>query len=167
MTNGTAMSAPGARRQRTGGSEAAAFCALFFTALALGPPLAHLLALPNKIGMPAETYFAAQTAYRGWSLTAVLLLLELAGMIAVAWFVRFDRKALVAALAAIGCVAVAQIVFWTFTFPANKATENWTAIPDDWQSLRAEWEYSHAAGAGFQLLALALLIVAVLRGLRE
>jgi hypothetical protein len=53
-------------------------------------------------------------------------------------------------------------MFWIFTFPANVATDNWTVVPDNWQALRGQWEYSHAAGAGFQLLAMSSLIVASL-----
>ena len=42
------------------------------------------------------------------------------------------------------------------------ATDNWTAIPADWDSLRTRWEYSHALGAAFQVLAMSALIIAVL-----
>jgi hypothetical protein len=52
--------------------------------------------------------------------------------------------------------------FWTYTFPANVATENWTKVPEDWEALRWRWEYSHVAGAVCQILAMCGLIVAVL-----
>ena len=68
---------------------------------------------------------------------------------------------------ALACVLAAQGVFWAFTYPANVATNNWTVVPDTWASLRQQWEYSHAAGAAFQLLGFCLLISAVLsRGRR-
>lgn len=68
-----------------------------------------------------------------------------------------------AALAALICLIGAQAVFWIWTFPANQATSNWTTQPEAWQRLRIEWEYSHLAGAVFQTLAMASLVVAVLR----
>ena len=41
------------------------FIALFFVALALGPALAHLLELPNKITLAREDYLTVQQIYRG------------------------------------------------------------------------------------------------------
>jgi hypothetical protein len=67
------------------------------------------------------------------------------------------------ACAALGGLIGAQIVFWVWTFPANQATVNWTQQPENWQALRSQWEYSHLAGAGFQMVAMIALIVAVLR----
>jgi hypothetical protein len=138
------------------------FTALLATSLASGAALAHLLELPNKIGMSAEQYFTVQQAYRGWDRLAFLLVIELASMIAVAILYWRDPPVRWAALGAIACLVVAQIIFWSFTYPANVATSNWTSIPNDWQRLRRNWEYSHAAGAIFQCLAMAGLIVAAL-----
>jgi hypothetical protein len=53
-------------------------------------------------------------------------------------------------------------VFWTFTFPANQQTSNWTVLPENWMALRAQWEYSHAASAVLNLIALIALIFSVL-----
>ncbi|HZM33925.1 MAG TPA: hypothetical protein VFC18_05460 [Burkholderiales bacterium] len=39
----------------------------------------------------------------------------------------------------------------------NRATENWTRLPAHWLELRAQWEYSHAASAVLNLLALVVL----------
>ena len=64
---------------------------------------------------------------------------------------------------ALSALVAAQAIFWTWTFPANQATHNWTVQPGNWEALRAQWEYSHLAGSGFQLLTLTALIVAVLR----
>jgi hypothetical protein len=57
----------------------------------------------------------------------------------------------------------AQLVFWTYTYPANAATDNWTVVAADWETLRRQWEYSHAVGAVLQLLAMSALIIAALR----
>jgi hypothetical protein len=67
-----------------------------------------------------------------------------------------------AVVVALASLVLAQAVFWTWTFPANKATDNWTAIPDNWEILRKNWEYSHLAGAVFQLICAGALTVAML-----
>lgn len=152
---------------RPGGSgwagDAILFVALLATAIALGGALAHLFELPNKIGMPEADYFTTQQAYAGWNRLAWVLLVELAGMIGVIVVVWRSRAARISAVLAIAFLVAAQAVFWTFTFPANVATDNWASIPPDWQGLRARWEYSHAAGALFQLAAFSALAIAVLR----
>jgi hypothetical protein len=45
-------------------------------------------------------------------------------------------------------------------FPGNQATENWTSVPEGWETLRARWEYGHAASAVLTFLALASLACA-------
>jgi len=65
-------------------------------------------------------------------------------------------------LTAFLCIAGTQVVFWTFTYPANQLTNNWTALPEDWMTLRKQWEYSHATSAVLNLLALTALILSVL-----
>lgn len=137
------------------------FTALLATALAMGAALAHAFALPNKIGMNEADYFAAQQAYRGWSQLAFLLLVEAAGMLALL-VLYWKSRLRTALLIALGALIASQIVFWAFTFPANIATDNWTNSPGNWAQLRAMWEYSHLAGALFQVCAMIALIVAVL-----
>jgi hypothetical protein len=138
------------------------FIALLATALAMGAALALLLELPNKFGLPEGEYLVVQKIYRGWSQLAYLLAVELIAMLAVAWLARGEPRVLWPPIVAILCLIGAQAVFWTFTFPANVATANWTTVPDDWQALRRSWEYSHAVGAALQVLAMSALIVAVL-----
>jgi hypothetical protein len=48
------------------GVTAARFFSLLFAALALAPALAHLLELPNKIGLSRDNYPVVQQIYRGW-----------------------------------------------------------------------------------------------------
>jgi hypothetical protein len=138
------------------------FVALLATALALGAALAHALALPNKIGLPREEYFITQKAYIGWNRLAFLLLVQLLSMVALAVMSRHQAYVLWPTILAILCLLCAQALFWAYTFPTNVATESWTVIPDNWEALRRQWEYSHAAGAAFQVLAMGCLIVAAL-----
>jgi hypothetical protein len=46
------------------GLNAARFFSLLFAALALAPALAHLLELPNKIGLSRDDYLIVQQIYR-------------------------------------------------------------------------------------------------------
>lgn len=140
----------------------ALFAAAMATALALGPALAHLLELPNKIGLPKEAYFTVQQIYSGWNRLGVVLMLQLVSIVAVILLARDDRRLRILASLALLCLAGAQLLFWTFTFPANTATSNWTVQPDTWQALRNQWEYSHAGGALLQLAAMACLVLGAL-----
>lgn len=138
------------------------FVALLATALALGGALAHAFELLNKIDLSREEYFIVQKVYRGWAQLAYVLAVQLAAMIALAVMSRSEPAVFWPVVLALACFAGAQVVFWTTTFPANVATANWTEIPENWQALRDQWEYSHAAGAVFQLLAMCFLFVAAL-----
>src|SRR5690606_34359719 len=152
-----------AHSTRTRGGDIAFFVALMATALALGGALAHALELPNKIGMSREDYFIAQQLYAGWNRLAFLLAIQAAGMLALIVIYWREPAVLRPVVVALACLAAAQAVFWIWTFPANVATDNWTTQPENWAELRVQWEYSHLAGAVFQIGAMAALVVGVLR----
>jgi hypothetical protein len=143
--------------------DAAFFAALMSTAVALGASLAHLFELPNKIDLGRDAYFTVQGIYRDWDQLAYVLAIEFVSIIAIIILSRDDRQVRLWATVALLSLVAAQAVFWTFTYPANVATSNWTAIPADWERLRRNWEYSHAAGAIFQLLAMTSLVIAALK----
>lgn len=143
------------------------FLALFLTALLLGPALAHLLELPNKLPLGRDDYFVVQQIYAGWALLAVVVIAALAATLALLVALRRFRRPAAWALAALLCQAGAQALFWIFTWPANQATANWTRQPPDWEALRAQWEWSHAGGAVLILAAVACLILSLLARLRE
>lgn len=148
--------------ERTAARDIAFFIALMATALALGPALAHALELPGKIGMSVGEYFTVQRIYQGWNQIAYVLALQAAGIlgvIALYWRVPAVRWP---ALVALFALVAAQVLFWTLTFPANQATANWTQRVETWEALRMQWEYSHLAGAGFQLLAMTSLVFGAL-----
>jgi hypothetical protein len=138
------------------------FIAFIATALALGGGLAHGYAILNKLDLPVGEYFAAQRAYDGWDMLGAVLAVQLTGMIAAAVLSRPDRRVFRLMLLAIALVLAAQAIFWAFTFPANRATANWTEVPEDWATLRRQWEYSHLAGALCQFAAFAALVAAML-----
>jgi hypothetical protein len=59
-------------------------------------------------------------------------------------------------------MAASLLAFFTWTYPANQATENWTVAPETWQVLRRQWEFGHATSAGLQFLALCSIVLSVL-----
>lgn len=141
---------------------AARFFSLLLAALALAPALAHLLELPNKIGLSRDDYLTVQQIYRGWALLGFVVAGALLSTLILAIIVRKRPKEFALALIAFLCIAGTQVVFWTFTFSVNQQTSNWTVLPENWTALRAQWEYSHAASAVLNLIALIALIFSVL-----
>ncbi len=143
-------------------SSVAFFIALLASAVMLGPALAHAFELPTKMNLARDEYFVIQQVYRGWSnFSLLLVVVQLISLVTTAYLVRRDRRVLVPTVLAILFVLGAQVLFWTYTHPANVATANWTVETDDWMRLRRIWEYSHLARAGLQTLAMTSLIIAV------
>jgi len=128
----------------------------------LGPALAHAFELPQKIGLPREEYFIVQKIYRGWNGFAVPLAVQLVSLLTTAFLVRGRRRVVVPTVLAILFVLASQALFWAYTYPVNVATVNWTVQTANWDTLRQQWEYSHAAGAALQVLAMSCLIIAAL-----
>lgn len=60
------------------------------------------------------------------------------------------------------CIAGSLAIFFAFTFPANQATDNWTAVPPNWERLRWQWEMSHAANELVIFVSFCSLIIGVL-----
>lgn len=148
---------------RSHAGDIAVFVALLATALALGAALAHALELPAKMQLGRDSYFIAQQLYAGWDRLAFLLAVELLGQLGVIAIYRHERRVALPAVLALAGLLGAQAVFWAFTFPTNRATANWTVQPENWDALRYQWEYSHLAGAAFQLLSFVALTIAMLR----
>ena len=138
------------------------FVSLLFAALALAPAMAHLLELPNKINLSREDYLTVQQNYRGWALLGFVVAGALFSTLALTVMVRKERKAFLFALTAFLCIVGTQVVFWTYTYPANQATNNWAVLPENWVELRQQWEYSHATSAVLNLIAMVTLILSVL-----
>lgn len=144
-------------------SSAVLLIAHLATALALGAALAHAFELPNKMSLTRDDYFIVQQIYAGWNRIAFILLTQIVALAAIIALHRHDKPVRNAAALALASIIAAQAIFWIWTFPANQATANWTTKPENWESLRAQWEYSHLAGAMFQFLAMVALTTVLLR----
>lgn len=143
------------------------FSSLLFTALALSAGLAHLFELPNKINLPGDEYLTVQQIYSGWSLLGIVVFGALLSTLILTFLVRKQKKAFTFTFIALLCIVGTQIIFWIFTYPVNQQTNNWTILPTNWIELRNQWEYSHAASAAFDLIALLALILSVLPKTKE
>lgn len=137
--------------------------ALSLMALILIPSGAHMFELPAKIGLDRESYFTVQGIYAGWSLFGAPII---AAILVNVWLYLMDRRRYPAtacwALIAAALTLVSLAIFFTWIFPANQATANWTTQPDNWETLRRNWEYGHATNAivvGCAFMATTLAIV--------
>ncbi len=137
------------------------FMSLLFTALALAPALAHVLELPNKINLSGEDYLTVQQIYRGWALLGIVVVGALLSTLVLTIMVRKEPEIFTLTLISFLCIVGTQVVFWVFTYPVNQKANNWTLLPENWLELRNQWEYSHATGAGLDLIALITLILSV------
>lgn len=135
--------------------------AILLTALALVPLGAHFFELPNKIGLSQEAYFTVQAIYRGWALFGLVQMAALAANLSLAIMLRDQRWPFRLVLAAFIIVTGTLVIFFTWTYPANQATDNWTVVPLDWRELRTQWEYSHAVNAVLTFIALGAVTLAV------
>lgn len=137
------------------------FLAIMLTALVLVPTGAHFFVLPNKIGLPQEAYFTVQAIYRGWALFGLVQTAALAANLSLAIALRDQRWPFWLVVSAFIFIAGSLVIFFTWTYPANQATDNWTLVPPNWRELRAQWEYSHAVNALTTFAALGAVTLAV------
>ena len=136
---------------------------IILTALALVPSGAHLAALPNKIAMAQAAYFVSQQIYAGWALFGIVLFSALVANLAHVIVLRKLGRSFGYALASFLFIAANLVIFFVWTFPINQATSNWTVVSTNWNELRSQWEYSHAANAVVTFAALVCVVIAVLR----
>jgi len=153
-------------RRHSSGYDILFFIAIFASVIALSGGLAHVYELPRKIALPRDAYFTVQQIYAGWNLFGAVLAVQSLSLALLAKSSFREHYVFRPVLAALILLLLAQALFWLFTYPANVATHNWTQIPADWETLRHQWEYSHAGGAICQLLGLCCLIGALFARVR-
>lgn len=157
---------------------------IFFAAVAMSLALAHALEYPGKMRLDPQTYMAVQAIYYpGFTvggvgeplaaLTSLILLILLRGSGAAFWWALAAFLALTAMHATFWLVTQPTNRFWLRNQPLTKAGSKFFGINPsgvmeaepkvnpDWVRLRDRWEYSHIARAGFAVIALVALVVAV------
>lgn len=138
------------------------FLAILLSVLALIPSGAHLFELPNKMALSQVDYFTVQGIYRGWAVLGAFWVAALIANAALAYLVGSQSWPSGLAALSAACFALMFVVFFIWTFPANQATENWTSVPAGWESLRQQWEYSHAVNASIVFLAVCFTALSAL-----
>jgi hypothetical protein len=120
---------------------------VIFVALCLIPAGAHLFELPHKMSLSPPEYMTVQKIYAGWALFGIAIAAALLLTLGHTVMVRADRTASTLSLIALLCLVASQAIFWSFTYPMNVASSNWTVMPENFESARRQWEYSHAVNA--------------------
>ena len=143
--------------------KALQFAVVVLVALALVPVGAHLLARPNKIDLPREQYFTAQSVYLGWWLSSsIILVAAIVSSLMLTIALRGRGAAFWLALTGFVSMTATLVIYFIWTEPANRTTANWTVIPENWRDLRTQWEFSHSVNAVLTFVALCAVTASVL-----
>lgn len=106
------------------------FLGLFFVALAW--PCDGPSAGAAEQNQPfAEDYLTVQQIYRGWALLGIVVGGALISTLVLTVLLRRERRPFTFSLIGFLCIVGTQVVFWTYTYPANQATNNWTMLLDN------------------------------------
>jgi len=128
------------------------FLALVLTAIALIPAGAHVFEMAAKMKLGRDAYFVAQGLYRGWTYFGIASAGGLLAALANAALPGDRRDKLLSLFAAI-MIAASLAIFFAYVYPANRITQNWTAIPANWKNWRYQWEWGHVVSAVCTFLA--------------
>jgi hypothetical protein len=139
---------------------------IMLTALSMGTALCHLLEMPAKITYGGALWLTLlQTLYRPafGTIGAFFEVGALVTAVVLAFLVR-RRPAFVWTLLGALCLVMAHAAFWIWVAPVNKTMSPLTpeTLPADWMRLRDQWEYTHAARAVLQIVALGALVFSIL-----
>jgi amino acid transporter len=119
--------------------------------------------LPNKIHLSRSDYLIVQQIYRGWAKLGVFLVLAFVATLLLSIATKHQTNIFIFNILACIFITIGLVIFFLFTFPANQQTYNWTMLPDNWEKLRRQWEYSHAVNAGIYFIAFVLLAISVVK----
>ena len=136
--------------------------AILAVAICLVPAGAHFFELPNKLALSPAEYMLVQRIYTGWAWFGIAIFAAIALTLAYTVRVWSHPGARGWALMAFLAMVATQVVFWTYTYPMNAITRQWTVIPPNLEPVRLQWEYSHAVNAALTFIAFIAIVAAVL-----
>jgi hypothetical protein len=145
------------------------FLTIMLTALSMSAAFAHLLEMPAKLAYGGALWLdLLQTLYPMFGKVSGVC--EIGAVVAAAVLVvavRKRRRAFPWTLLAASCLAAAHAIFWIWVSPVNAALVPLSpeTLPPDWERLRDQWEFAHASRAVLQIVALAALVISILREL--
>ncbi|HEY9826729.1 MAG TPA: hypothetical protein V6D19_14890 [Stenomitos sp.] len=153
---------------------------VIFVAVAMALSLAHTLELPGKMRLDKETYYAIQPIYYpGFTIGGISEPVSIILIIILLLFTPTEGTQFWLTLTALMGIIGMQVVYWLFTHPVNQFWVEGAKLSDigssffafgmkkerppsaDWLKLRDQWEYSHVARAGFALISLIALVIAI------
>ncbi len=120
--------------------------------------------VPHASGL--ANYRLVRQLYKGWALVSIAVGGEILSTASLAWQLWRARRSCGPVLPALSCLVGIRLVFWAYTQPANRATDNWSILSTHWETLHQHWDYSHAASAMLTLVAFVALISSAVRDTR-
>jgi len=138
--------------------DAAQLVVIALVAVAMAPALGGALSLQSRLALSSAEYVVVQRVDHSALIVGTLGVLALIAAAAHSFLVRGNAAAFAWSLVTVTGLAAAQILFWTVAYPVVAMTDSWTHVPEDFASVRHQWEYS-LASAG--ILSLGSLLAAV------
>ncbi len=140
---------------------------ILLVALSMSAAMGHALEMPAKLSFGGEYWLTLQQTLYAPGFGTLGAGFEAGAVISapiLAFLVRHRSPAFAWTLAGALCVLAAHAAFWLWLAPVNAeiAALSPSAPPPGWESLRTQWEYTHAARAVLQLAALGLLVYSIL-----
>lgn len=139
---------------------------IMLTALSMGMALDHLLEMPAKMTYDGTLWLTLlHTLYGTFgTIGAFIEVGAVVTAVVLVVLVRRRRPACGWTLVGALCLVVAHVAWWVWVAPVNAAMAPLTpaTLPADWMRLRDQWEYTHAARAVLQMVALGALVYSLL-----
>jgi hypothetical protein len=139
---------------------------IMLASLTMGTALCHLLEMPAKMHYDGALWLTLlQTLYGVFGPASAIIE---SGAVTAAAILEFlvRRRAAVFNWTLLGaiCLIAANLAWWIWVSPVNAALSAMKpeTLPADWTGLRDQWEYTHAARAVLQIIALGAIVYSVL-----
>ena len=139
---------------------------IMLAALSMGMAFCHLLEMPAKMTYDGALWLTLlQTLYGAFgTIGAFIEVGAVVTVVALAFLVHRRRPAFAWTLLGAFCLVAAHAAWWVWVAPVNAILAPLTpdTLPADWMALRDQWEYTHAARAVLQMIALGALVFSIL-----
>jgi hypothetical protein len=143
------------------------FVSMLCAALVLGLTLTHVLEIPGKSQLSGAEWLTVQHSFYG-GFAIVGGLAEIVGLLSsgvLAYLLRQRRIPFILALVAALSFAGTLAAFAFGNSPLNQQIASWTpqTLPTNWQTVRDTWDRIHAFSSLLGGIALASLLIALIR----
>lgn len=143
------------------------FGTIMFVGLSMGPAICHLLEMPAKMKYDGSLWLKLLQTLCPPALGTIGAFFEVGAVtttIILIFLVRKHKTALKWTLPGAICMVAVHLIFWIWVAPVNAAMAPLSpdTLPQDWTSLRDQWEYAHASRAILHMVSLAFLVLSIL-----